>query len=125
MVFVASVDGRLHALDATTGKELWNADTIIDHKLSYSSTGAVYIAAIDKSRKAYDQAEARTKLDDETVAELQAALKAAETNLDYTNVVAPVDGTVVSRTVEIGQTVTASSDARPLFLIATDPSTSK
>lgn len=44
MVFVASVDGRLHALDATTGKELWNADTIIDHKLSYSSTGAVYIA---------------------------------------------------------------------------------
>ena len=44
MVFVASVDGRLHALDAKTGKELWNADTIIDHKLSYSSTGAVYIA---------------------------------------------------------------------------------
>jgi len=43
-VFVASVDGRLHALDAATGKELWNADTIIDHKLPYSSTGAVYIA---------------------------------------------------------------------------------
>src|SRR5438874_5456471 len=43
-VYVASVDGRLHALDAKTGKELWNADTIIDHKLSYSSTGAVYIA---------------------------------------------------------------------------------
>ena len=43
-VFVASVDGRLHALDATTGKELWSADTIVDHKLPYSSTGAVYIA---------------------------------------------------------------------------------
>ncbi len=43
-VFVASVDGRLHALAATTGKELWSADTIIDHKLPYSSTGAVYIA---------------------------------------------------------------------------------
>jgi quinohemoprotein ethanol dehydrogenase len=43
-VFVASVDGRLHSLDAKTGKELWNADTIIDGKLSYSSTGAVYIA---------------------------------------------------------------------------------
>jgi quinohemoprotein ethanol dehydrogenase len=43
-VFVASVDGRLHALDAKTGTELWNADTIEDHKLSYSSTGAVYIA---------------------------------------------------------------------------------
>jgi quinohemoprotein ethanol dehydrogenase len=43
-VFVASVDGRLHALDAKTGKELWSADTIIDHGLPYSSTGAVYIA---------------------------------------------------------------------------------
>jgi quinohemoprotein ethanol dehydrogenase len=43
-VFVASVDGRLHALDAGTGKELWSVDTIVDHKLPYSSTGAVYIA---------------------------------------------------------------------------------
>jgi len=43
-VFVASVDGCLHALDAKTGKEVWRTDTIIDHKLPYSSTGAVYIA---------------------------------------------------------------------------------
>jgi quinohemoprotein ethanol dehydrogenase len=43
-VFVASVDGRLHALDAVTGKELWQADTITDRTQSYSSTGAVYIA---------------------------------------------------------------------------------
>ena len=43
-VLVASVDGRLHALDASTGTELWAADTIVDHDLPYSSTGAVYIA---------------------------------------------------------------------------------
>ncbi len=43
-VFVASVDGRLHALDARNGQELWSADTIIDHRLPYSSTGAVYLA---------------------------------------------------------------------------------
>lgn len=43
-VLVASVDGRLHALDAGTGKELWAADTIVDHNLPYSSTGAVYVA---------------------------------------------------------------------------------
>ncbi|MEA3141566.1 MAG: quinohemoprotein ethanol dehydrogenase [Gammaproteobacteria bacterium] len=43
-VFVASVDGRLHALDAATGKKLWEADTIIDRKLPYSSTGAPQIA---------------------------------------------------------------------------------
>jgi quinohemoprotein ethanol dehydrogenase len=43
-VFVASVDGRLHALDAATGRQLWQADTIVDKKLPYSSTGAPQIA---------------------------------------------------------------------------------
>ena len=43
-VFVASVDGHLHAIDAKTGKEIWDVDTIIDHAQSYSSTGAVYMA---------------------------------------------------------------------------------
>lgn len=43
-VYVASVDGRLHALDAATGKKIWEADTITDHRLPYSSTGAPQIA---------------------------------------------------------------------------------
>ena len=43
-VYVASVDGRLHALDAATGAKVWEADTIIDHTLPYSSTGAPQIA---------------------------------------------------------------------------------
>ncbi len=43
-VYVASVDGRLHAIDAATGKKVWEADTVIDHKMPYSSTGAPQIA---------------------------------------------------------------------------------
>jgi quinohemoprotein ethanol dehydrogenase len=43
-VYVASSDGRLHALDAGTGKKIWEADTIVDHKAPYSSTGAPQIA---------------------------------------------------------------------------------
>jgi len=43
-VYVASVDGRLHALDAATGRKSWEADTITDHTLPYSSTGAPQIA---------------------------------------------------------------------------------
>jgi len=43
-VYVASVDGRLHALDAATGKKIWEADTITDHQAPYSSTGAPQIA---------------------------------------------------------------------------------
>jgi len=43
-VYVASVDGQLHALDAATGRRIWKVDTIADHKLPYSSTGAPLIA---------------------------------------------------------------------------------
>ncbi len=43
-VYVAAVDGRLHALDAATGHKLWDVDTITDHSLPYSSTGAPQIA---------------------------------------------------------------------------------
>lgn len=39
-VFVAAYDGRLIALDAVTGKKVWEKDTIIDKKMSYTITGA-------------------------------------------------------------------------------------
>ena len=63
---------------------------------------------------------ALVKLDAATVADKAAVLKAAQINLDYTNIVSPVDGTVVSRNVTAGQTVAASFQTPTLFLIATD-----
>jgi HlyD family secretion protein len=101
--------------------DLAQAKAAFEHLEALAKRRAVSQKAIGKSRKAYEGAQAQIKLDEETVAQLQAALHAAETNLDYTNVVAPVGGTVVSRNVEIGQTVTATSDAPPLFIIAIDP----
>ena len=55
-----------------------------------------------------------------TIQQHQAALEAATVNLGYTNIVSPVDGTVVSRNVTQGQTVAASFQTPTLFLIATD-----
>lgn len=43
-VYVASFDGHLIALDAKTGAEIWRADTIVDHKRGYTSTGAPEVA---------------------------------------------------------------------------------
>jgi quinohemoprotein ethanol dehydrogenase len=45
MVYVATLDGYLIALDAATGKVIWKADTIIDRSRNYTITGAPRIAA--------------------------------------------------------------------------------
>jgi HlyD family secretion protein len=50
----------------------------------------------------------------------QAALDRAKTNLDYTTIVSPIDGVVISRDVDVGQTVAASLQAPTLFTIAQD-----
>lgn len=49
-----------------------------------------------------------------------AALRLAETNLFYTKIVSPVDGVVISRNVDVGQTVAASFQTPTLFVIAAD-----
>ena len=76
--------------------------------------------AADVAKNAYDQAVAQVSFDEATIEQVQAQLAAAEVNLGYTNIVSPVDGTVVSRNVTQGQTVAASFQTPTLFLIATD-----
>jgi len=65
-------------------------------------------------------AEAQQKVSQAQVGQAQAALKIAETNLQYTNILSPVNGTVISRSVDIGQTVAASFQTPTLFSIAQD-----
>jgi HlyD family secretion protein len=76
--------------------------------------------AADFARNQLDQAQAQIGLDQATIEQRAAELEAAQVNLDYTNIVSPVDGTVVSRNVTQGQTVAASFQTPTLFLIATD-----
>jgi HlyD family secretion protein len=54
------------------------------------------------------------------VKQFAAALESTQIDLDHTNIKAPVDGVVVSRNVDVGQTVAASLAAPTLFLIAQD-----
>ncbi len=51
---------------------------------------------------------------------VRAALDRARTNLDYATIVSPIDGVVISRDVDVGQTVAASLQAPTLFTIAQD-----
>lgn len=50
----------------------------------------------------------------------QASLKTAMTNLGYTKIIAPVDGTIISREIDLGSPVAASFQAPELFTIAQD-----
>jgi HlyD family secretion protein len=74
----------------------------------------------DIAKNALDQAAAQITLDQAAIGQRIAVLNAALVNLGYTNIVSPVDGTVVSRNVTMGQTVAASFQTPTLFLIATD-----
>jgi HlyD family secretion protein len=65
-------------------------------------------------------AEAAVNAADAQIVQARAALHQAEVNLDHTIITAPIDGIVVSRNVDVGQTVAASMQAPTLFIIAKD-----
>ena len=75
---------------------------------------------VDTAKSNYDQAVAQVDLDRAAVQQSQAALQEAQINLAYTDITSPVDGVVVSRNVDVGQTVAASFQTPTLFLIAQD-----
>ena len=96
------------------------AQLTYDRNARLAETNAVSKDTLDNARSALAQAKAQIGVDEATIEQRRAQLAAAQVNLDYTNIVSPVDGTVVSRNVTIGQTVAASFQTPTLFLIATD-----
>ncbi len=76
------------------------------------------VEELDVARSAAKQAEAQVALAQAEVEKARASLKDAEVNLGYTDIVSPVDGIVVSRNVDVGQTVAATFQTPTLFVIA-------
>ena len=75
---------------------------------------------LDTAETNYETAKAQVSVAKAQVSQAEAALKASETNLRYTRILSPVDGVVVSRSVDVGQTVAASFQTPTLFTIAQD-----
>jgi HlyD family secretion protein len=75
--------------------------------------GLIAQSDLDAAKAAYDASVADLDLS-------QAALRQAETNLGYAKIFSPIDGEVVARQYDIGQTVAASFQAPTLFIIAKD-----
>jgi len=75
---------------------------------------------LDTSETNYESAKAQLAVSKAQVAQTEAARKNAETNMRYTRIISPIDGIVVSRNVDVGQTVAASFQTPTLFNIAKD-----
>jgi HlyD family secretion protein len=75
---------------------------------------------VESAESDYNQALAQLQLDQARFEQNAAALEEAKVNLGYTDIVSPVDGVVVSRNVNVGQTVAASYQTPVLFEIAQD-----
>jgi HlyD family secretion protein len=75
---------------------------------------------LDNQHSVYNQAIAQVDLDQAAIQQAQASLRNSQLSLNYTDIVSPVDGTIVSRNVDVGQTVAASFQTPTLFLIAKD-----
>jgi len=107
--------------------------TAVQTKADYARTqslakeGVMSPQQLDLARANAETAEAAVQAQAATVQQVsaqvqqkQAALSVAETNLKYTMIHAPIDGVVVARNVDVGQTVAASLQAPTLFTIAQD-----
>lgn len=98
-----------------------------DRNLGLSKQGVISQQSLDVAKANADSAAAQVSAalaqEHQARAQVQqkeAAVQVAQTNLDYTIIHAPIDGTVVARNVDVGQTVAASLQAPTLFTIAQD-----
>ncbi len=106
---VADAQANLEKLQAQANQS--SRDQARNRELSAS--GLIATSALEQGGAALQVAQAS-----ETSARV--ALQRAQQNLSYTSIWAPIDGVVVERNVNVGQTVAASLSAPQLFLIAND-----
>ena len=75
---------------------------------------------LEAAERDYDNSVAQLALEQAQVKQAQASLDSAKTELSYTEIKAPVDGIVISKAVEVGQTVAASFETPEIFSVAED-----
>jgi HlyD family secretion protein len=120
---VARASANVKAAEAGVAKaqaELDNATVSYERTKALRSSTLVAQSELDASRATYRSAEAELKATSAALSQAQAAMSQAETNLAYTTIVSPIDGVVISRDMDVGQTVAASFQTPTLFTIAGD-----
>jgi HlyD family secretion protein len=97
-----------------------NAALIYEHDTKLIGEGIVSQETLDTDKATLDEDKAQVNLDMATIGAQKAVLHAAQVNLAYTNIVSPVGGMVITRYIDVGQTVVSSLQSSTLFLIGKD-----
>jgi HlyD family secretion protein len=93
---------------------------VLSQQSSASSGIAQSQAQIQQTQAQVQQSQAQVQAAQAQVLQAEAALRLAQVNLAHTTITSPIDGIVVSRDVNVGQTVAASLSAPTIFTIAKD-----
>jgi HlyD family secretion protein len=120
---VSQARANLQAATANVEKAeaaLTDADRTLERNRTLFARNFIARSDLDTADTNRLSALAQLKVAKAQVEQQKAALKQEETNLNYTRILSPVDGTVISRNVDIGQTVAASFQTPTLFSIAQD-----
>jgi HlyD family secretion protein len=104
---------KAKAQAADAERQLTRAKGLFERQLSAQ-------ADLDTAQANFDIAQAGAEAAASSVEQARASMNQAQVNLGYTTIVSPIDGMVVSRNVDVGQTVAASLSAPTLFVIAED-----
>ena len=122
-VVVDQDTAALHSAQAALAKDrvaAANQAQIYAYDQKEISEGIVSQEQINTDKATLDQDRAQVKLDIANVEQQKALLHGAEVNLAYTKIPSPVNGMVITRYIDVGQTVVSSLTASPLFLIGKD-----
>ena len=125
-IFEAQVEqARANLLSARANLEKADA-ALVDAKRTFDRTKELYQrnliarSELDTAETNHETSKAQVEVAKAQIVQTEAALRLSGTNLRYTSIVSPVDGIVVSRNVDVGQTVAASFQTPTLFTIAQD-----
>jgi HlyD family secretion protein len=122
-VIVDQDTAALHSAMAQMAKDqvaAANQAVIYAYDQKLIDQGIVSQETINADKATLDQDQAQVKLDIASIAQQRASLHGAQVNLGYTQIHSPVDGMVITRYIDVGQTVVSSLSASPLFLIGKD-----
>jgi len=113
---VLNAEGNLMKAKVT----LADAERTFNRNKKLLSDGILSQSDFENAETAFYSAKAAVKSAEGVLAQTRGALKQAQTNLRYSVIRSPVDGVIISRTIDVGQTVAASFQTPTLFTIARD-----